>query len=98
MARYLTTEEQFLCPKCGTRFALRETKTVGTNPNKPLHECPRCKDSFVMLDMLHTVDGDQEIQVWGLQSLWSAEDRAREQHFSQENILAPFPINRINYG
>ncbi len=96
MAKYATTEDLYDCPKCGTRFALRETKAVGTNPVKPLHECPGCKDSFVMFDTAHTIAGDLELQVWGLQSMWSEEDRARE--LNHPNIIAPFPINKVHYG
>jgi transcription initiation factor IIE alpha subunit len=78
MTRYVTTEERYDCPKCDTRFALRETAQVGTNPDKPLHECPCCKDSFVMFDTLKTVEGPQEVEVWGLQSLWDKLPALRE--------------------
>ena len=70
MTRYATAEEQYKCPECDIRFTLRETKQVGTNPDKPLHECPCCKDSFVMFDTLMFVTGPQEFEIWGQQSLW----------------------------
>ncbi len=94
MARYATTETLYQCPHCVTLFAKRESKQVGINPKKPLYECPGCKDSFVMFDTSTT--GNEEIQVWGLQSQWSEESKARELNYP--NMIAPFPINAIKYG
>lgn len=96
MARYATAETLYECPLCTTRFAKRESKQVGTNPKKPMYECPQCKDSFVMPDKAFTTEGQEPIQVWGLQSQWSEADRERE--LNHVNIIAPFPISGIIRG
>ena len=51
----MATEETYQCPQCATRFALREAKQIGTNPQNPLYECPGCEDTY--LRFVTYVDG-----------------------------------------
>lgn len=72
MARYATDEEKHECPDCSIKFTIREAKNIGTNPLKPLYQCPCCNDSFVMKTKF---DNGEPAIVWGKSSLW---DEARD--------------------
>ena len=65
MAKYSTTEEIYQCQQCATRFALREAKQIGTNPQSPIYECPGCEDTFLMFVLYGDKFVDKPYRMWG---------------------------------